>query len=65
MGMLLGLAILVLDVMAVIDVFNSPKDSEKKLLWVILIVVLPFLGPLLYFLFARSGSGLGRRGIFR
>ena len=65
MGMLLGLAILVLDVLSVVDVFRSSKDPEKKLLWAIIILLLPLLGPLLYYLFARSGgSAIGRRRTF-
>ena len=65
MGMLLGLAIVVLDAMSLIDVFRSSKDPEKKLLWTVIILLLPLMGPLLYYLFARSdGSSIGPRRTF-
>lgn len=65
MGILFGLAVLVLDVVSILDVFNSARDQEKKILWTLLILVLPLLGPLLYYVFARNGSALGHRGFFR
>lgn len=57
MGILLGGAVLVLDAFALLDVFRGPKDDEKKLLWAVIILLLPLMGPLLYFLFG-GGRGL-------
>lgn len=51
---LLGLAILVLDVIAIMDLFKSAKDTGKKALWLILILVLPFVGMVLYFLLGKK-----------
>jgi hypothetical protein len=51
-----GLAILVLDVIAVVSLLRSGADSHTKLLWLVLIVLLPLVGMLLYFL-----MGPGRR----
>jgi hypothetical protein len=46
---LLSFLILVIDILVVIDVVRSRKDSEKKILWVIAVVFLPVLGPILWY----------------
>ena len=56
-GMLFGTAVLVLDGLAIYDVFNGGKDSEKKVLWIAVILFLPLAGPILYYLLARRGGG--------
>lgn len=56
MGRLLGLIILIIDVLVVIDIIKSNKDTEKKILWVIAVVFLPILGPVLYFIIGKSGN---------
>jgi hypothetical protein len=53
---LLGLVILVLDIIAIAAVLKSSADSGTKLLWIVLIILLPVLGMILYFL-----MGPGRR----
>lgn len=47
---LFGLVILVLDVLALIDVFRQSWDTGKKILWVAIIWFLPILGLILYYL---------------
>ena len=65
-GLLIAAAVLVLDVLSILDVFNSGKDSEKKAIWIVLILLLPLAGPLLYFLLTRRGPlAGGGRGIAR
>ena len=51
---LLGLAILVLDIIAIIDVVKSAKDTGKKALWIILILILPLAGLILYYLVGKK-----------
>jgi len=53
---LLGLIILVLDIIAIVSIFKSSADTGSKLLWVILVILLPVIGMILYFL-----MGPGRR----
>lgn len=53
MAVLFSLAILILDVFAIMDAFKSDLATEKKLLWVLLIVCLPILGLILYYLTAK------------
>lgn len=58
-GLLIAAAVLVLDVLSILDVFNNGKDSEKKALWILLIILLPLAGPLLYFFLTRRGPLAG------
>jgi len=54
MGRLLGFIILIIDVLVVIDIVKSNKDTEKKILWVIAVVFLPILGPVLYYIIGKT-----------
>jgi succinate dehydrogenase/fumarate reductase cytochrome b subunit len=45
---LLGLIILVLDIWAILSVLKSPIDTRKKIIWILLIVLFPLLGLLLW-----------------
>jgi len=54
MPRLIGLIILVIDVVVIMDLLRSNKDTEKKILWTIAIIFLPVLGPVLYYLIGRS-----------
>ncbi|EIJ36446.1 PLDc N-terminal domain-containing protein [Thiothrix nivea] len=49
-GGLLGLIVLIIDVWAIIKVIQSGAGTGAKVLWVVLILVLPILGLLLWFL---------------
>lgn len=54
MSRLIALIILVVDVIVVIDIVKSNKDTEKKILWIIAVVFLPVLGPVLYYIIGRG-----------
>jgi hypothetical protein len=45
-----GLIILVLDVWAIVRVFGSQASTGTKVLWIVLILLLPVLGLILWFL---------------
>ena len=49
MNTILGLIILALDIIAIVDCAKSAKAVAKKVLWIILVLVLPILGMILYF----------------
>ncbi|MGH3426156.1 MAG: PLDc N-terminal domain-containing protein [Terriglobales bacterium] len=49
-GGLWGLLVLIADVWAIVNVFQSRSDTAKKVLWTVLIIVLPVLGFLLWLL---------------
>lgn len=54
---LLFLLIIALAVYAAVDVTNSDSDDRRGLpagLWLVLVVVLPIVGPLLWFMVSRS-----------
>lgn len=53
---LIGLIVLILDIVAIISVLGGSGSVEHKLLWTVLILVLPVLGMILYFLLGRSGA---------
>lgn len=53
-GGIFGLIVFVLDVIAIIDCIKRNMDTNKKILWCILIILLPIIGLVLYFLLGRS-----------
>jgi len=55
---LIGLVVLVLDVIALVSLLQSGADATTKILWLLLIILLPVLGMILYFL-----MGPGRRKV--
>ena len=46
---LIGLLILVLDIYVIFLILGKGGDPGKKLLWIIIVLLLPLLGPILYF----------------
>ena len=53
---LLGVIVLILDVIAIVSILKSGADTGTKLLWCLLVILLPVIGMVLYFL-----MGPGRR----
>ena len=53
---LLGLLILVGDVWAIINIFQSSASNGKKLGWTILVLLLPLLGLILWFFLGPRGG---------
>ncbi|MBC6991753.1 MULTISPECIES: PLD nuclease N-terminal domain-containing protein [Hymenobacter] len=51
-----GIILLVLDVLALIDVFRQPWTTGKKILWLAIIWFMPFLGLILYYLISGRGK---------
>ena len=52
----LGILILAGDVWAIINIFQSSASNEKKLLWTIVVLVLPVLGLILWFFLGPRGG---------
>ncbi|MGR3698204.1 MAG: PLDc N-terminal domain-containing protein [Roseovarius sp.] len=51
-----GIILLILDIWAIISVVGSGATTGKKVLWVVLVLLLPLLGFILWLLFGpRSG----------
>lgn len=51
---LFGLLILILDIVAIASVVMGGGSVGHKLLWIILILLLPVVGMVLYFIFGKS-----------
>ncbi len=55
-GGILGLLILIGDVWALINIFQSSVSNGKKLIWILVVLLLPLLGLILWF-FAGPRDG--------
>ena len=56
-GGILGLLILGADIWAILNVFQSGVSSGAKVVWTLVILVLPVLGLALWFFFGPRGKG--------
>ena len=54
---LLGVLILIGDIWAILNIFQSSVSNEKKLLWIIVVVLLPLLGLILWYFLDRGTAG--------
>jgi hypothetical protein len=43
-----GLIVLVADIWAIVNIFQSSKDTAAKVLWTVLVILLPVLGFLIW-----------------
>jgi succinate dehydrogenase/fumarate reductase cytochrome b subunit len=55
-GGLLGVLILAGDIWAIINILQSSVSNEKKLIWIIAVVLLPLLGLILWFFLGPRGG---------
>ncbi len=53
---IVSLVVFVLDIIAIVDCVKSSMDGGKKVLWIILILLLPLLGLILYYLVGRKST---------
>ena len=47
---IIGLLVLVLDVIAILNIIQSGLEPVMKLVWVLIVLVLPVIGMILWFL---------------
>jgi len=52
---LLGLLILVADIWAIVSIVQSGASTGKKVLWIVLVLLLPVLGLILWYLLGPRG----------
>lgn len=64
-GVIFGLLILILDIWAIISIVRSDSTSGKKVLWVLLIVILPVLGLIIWGIMGPRGNRPDDRGPLR
>jgi hypothetical protein len=46
-----GLIVLIADVWAIVNIFQSRADTGSKVLWTVVVILLPVLGFILWLLF--------------
>ncbi len=51
---IIGLIALILAIVALIDAVKSSLEKGKKILWIILIILFPFIGAILYFILGKK-----------
>ncbi len=53
MGRIWAILVLAIDVLAVLDVLKSPREIEKKILWIAIIILVPLLGAVMWYIVSR------------
>jgi hypothetical protein len=51
-----GLIILILDIIAIMEIVQSARDTMSKLLWILLILFFPIGGLLIYYFLGRTAK---------
>jgi len=54
---LLGLLVLIADIWAIVNIFQSSESTGTKALWIVLVLVLPVLGLLIWYFAGPKSSG--------
>jgi hypothetical protein len=55
---IIGLLVLVLDIIAIIHILQSGLDTVKKLIWILVVLLLPLIGMILWFAIADKKVNL-------
>ena len=53
---IIGLLILALDIWAVVNILQSLASNQRKLIWSIVVLLLPLLGLILWFFLGPRGG---------
>lgn len=48
-GGIFGILVLIADVWAILNIFQSKSDTLKKALWIVLVLLLPLLGVIIWY----------------
>ena len=51
---LIGLVILVLDIIALVDIFKSSMTTTMKVVWALVVLIFPVVGMIVYFLIGKK-----------
>ena len=54
---LFGLIVLIADVWAIVNVFQSSADTAKKVIWTVVVIILPVLGFILWYFLGPKTAG--------
>jgi hypothetical protein len=55
-GGILGVLVLLADVWAILNIFQSATSTGSKALWIVLVLVLPLLGVIIWYFAGPRGS---------
>ena len=55
-GGILGVLVLIADVWAILNIFQSASSTSSKALWIVLVLVLPLLGVIIWWFAGPRGS---------
>ncbi|KAI1611610.1 hypothetical protein EDD37DRAFT_609753 [Exophiala viscosa] len=55
-GGIAGLIILILDIIVIVEVLQSTRPASHKLLWILVVLLFPLVGMILYFLFSNRAQ---------
>lgn len=55
---LLGVLILIADIWALVNILSSPAPAGEKVLWTLLVILLPVIGLLLWFFLGPRERGV-------
>ena len=53
-GGIFGLIALILDILAIWDLLQKKPDTTRLFLWIVVIIILPIIGAILYYLLGRK-----------
>ncbi|MEO1950385.1 PLDc N-terminal domain-containing protein [Thioclava sp.] len=56
LSMIGGLIVLILDIWAIVSILGSGESTGKKVLWILLIVILPIIGFIIWLLVGPKGA---------
>jgi hypothetical protein len=51
---IIPILIIIIQVVAIVDVARSNRDTERKALWILAIIFLPILGSLAWYVVSRN-----------
>ena len=54
---LFGFVVLIADVWAIVNIFQSSADTGGKVLWTVLVIILPVLGFILWYFLGPKTAG--------
>ena len=55
-GGLLGLLVLIANVYAIVKIFKSAASTGSKVIWIVVVLIFPVVGFIIWFLFGPKGD---------
>ncbi|MEM6407659.1 MAG: PLDc N-terminal domain-containing protein [Pseudomonadota bacterium] len=52
-----GFIVFVLDIWAIVSIFNSGAETSKKVLWILLVLILPIIGFIIWYFAGPRPAG--------